>query len=329
MLFVNTIPIRTLVAVAALVATGAFADVTIGGNLNQAYTTTTVNGSSPSKTTGLSAASNSNFVTFAGSEDLGSGLKASFKFEPGVSLNGGNTFGGSREGWIGVAGAFGDIKVGQQYTDIFFTVVGTDPNGFNNIVGWGPSSAMLNSANGNSLVANTDTISYVLPTLVEGVTVAINSFRPNVLPEGSWNTTSHAATTSATTFGSTGNSYRVSYANGGLYVGYSARSAAADKGTAYAASYDFGVAKIAYTSIDSTISGTRTTDSTYTISAPVTSAASVGLSSGSYNAGTKTTNAQFGGYYNLSKRTQLYGIYGKSSATASTTTTAFGVNHAF
>jgi hypothetical protein len=186
---------------------------------------------------------------------------------------------------------------------------------------------MLNAANGNSLVANIDTISYVLPTLVEGVTIGINSFRPNSVGAGV-NATGTAFQV-PTTFGSTGNSYRVSYANGGLYVGYSSRSAAADKGTAYAASYDFGVAKIAYSSIDSTISGTRTTDSTYTISAPVTSAASVGLSSGTYNAGTKTNNAQFGGYYNLSKRTQLYGIYGKSSATASTTTTAFGVNHAF
>ena len=280
----------------------------------------------------------------SGSEDLGSGLKASFKVESTINLNAGiagNSFGGAREGWVGVGGAFGEVKAGQQYSDVFFTVIGTDPNGFNNIVGWGPASAMLSATNGASLVGHTnDTISYVLPTLVEGVTIGINSFRPNSRAAGWYDdstTTPKAGTvtqSAATTFGTSGNSYRVSYANSGLYAGFTGRSAGADKGTAYAASYDFGVAKIAYSNIDSTIGTVKTADSTYSISAPV-GALNIGLSAGTYStttgtaAAVKTNNSQLGAYYNLSKRSQLYAIYGKASATSSTTTTAVGVNHAF
>jgi len=333
---------KTLVAVAALVATGAFAEVTIGGNLNQGYTTTTTDGTT---TKGLSAASNSSFLTFSGSEDLGSGLKASFKYEAGVSVNGGNTFGGSREGWIGLSGAFGSVKVGQQYSDIFNTVVGTDPNGFNNITGWGPATAMLNKDNGYSLLAATDTISYTLPTLVEGLTVGVQSFRPNAMAPGAYQLATGAAFTeidTPTVFGATGSSYGVSYVNGGLFASVAGRTAGADKSTAYAVSYNFGVAKVAYTNIDSTIAGTlsalgagaavgKTTDSTYTISAPVGDNVTVGYSSGTYKIDdVKTANSQAGVYYNLSKRTQLYGIFGKSSADATNSSvTSFGVNHSF
>ena len=188
--------------------------------------------------------------------------------------------------------------------------MGTDPNGFNNIVGWGPSTAMLDTANSYALLGSLDTISYTLPSVIEGVGVSFQSLRP----------------TSTTT----GTGTSITYTNAGLYAGWANRLSGADKSTAYAVSYDFGAAKVAYSSIDSTIGGAKTTDSTYTISAPVTSAASVGFSSGTYNLdGTKTNNSQLGAYYNLSKRTQAYVIYGKASAASSTTTTAVGVNHAF
>ena len=112
-----------------------------------------------------------------------------------------------------------------------------------------------------------------LPTMIEGVGVAVQSFRPT-------NTTQ-------------GNSALVNYTNAGLYAGYSLRTAGADRASSAAVTYDFGVAKIGYTSIDATISGAKTTDSTYAISAPIGSGVSVGLTAGTLNVSTtKTTNTQ-------------------------------------
>ena len=322
---------KTLVAVAAFAAvTGAFADVTISGHVDQGYLTTTTNGTGAGKTTALAPILAPNLLTFSGNEDLGSGLKASFKMESSFNTSGattgagtvGNTgLTGARESWVALSGAFGTVTLGQQYSSMFWNTLGTDPNGFNNLPGitvtgnagsssWGPGQVML-AGSSAALVGSTDTITYALPTLVEGVGVSVQSIRPT-------NT-------------SQGNSALVNYTNAGLYVGYSLRTAGADRASSVAASYDFGVAKIGYTTIDATISAKKTTDSTYAISAPVGSGVSVGLTAGTMSVdGTKTTNAQAGAYYALSKRTSLYAVYGKAAQTAtSVTTTAFGVAHNF
>ena len=286
--------------------------------------TTTNNGTTGSKTTELAPILAPNLLTFSGSEDLGSGLKASFKLETKFATSGAATANGlgsaysARESWVALSGAFGTVTAGQQYSSMFFNVIGTDPNGFNNLGGidnaaftssWGPGQVMLN--NTAALAGTTDTITYALPTVIEGVGVAVQSFRPTNTTQGS--------------------SALVNYTNAGLYAGYSLRTSGADRASSAALTYDFGVAKIGYTSIDATISGAKTTDSTYAISAPVGSGVSVGLTAGTLNVSTtKTTNAQAGAYYALSKRTSLYAVYGKAAQTSkSTTQTAIGVAHNF
>ena len=126
--------------------TGAMADVTLSGNVNQGYTTDKITSAAnaTTKTTGLKSASAGSFLTFAGNEDLGSGLKASFKIETGMGMNNaGDVVGaavdgsaaGNREAWVALAGGFGSVTLGNQYTQAFLTVAAVDPNGVNNMAG--------------------------------------------------------------------------------------------------------------------------------------------------------------------------------------------------
>ncbi|WP_295760234.1 porin [Undibacterium sp.] len=68
---------------------------------------------------------------FKGSEDLGGGLKANFKLEMGInadegkSAQGGRTFG--RQAYVGLAGDFGAVNFGRQYTPVFVAIDSFDP----------------------------------------------------------------------------------------------------------------------------------------------------------------------------------------------------------
>ena len=255
----------------------------------------------------MAAAYASNFITFAGTEDLGSGMKASFKVEEAMTFNAATLGTGNRESWVGLSGAFGDIKAGTQYTNIFFTVVPVDPNGFNNIAGWGPATAMGDA----SAINSNDVITYTLPKLVEGLNISFQSFRP----------------TNTTTASSAGLNYTV----GALSAAWANQIAGADKTSAYGLSYNFGVAKVGFSNIDANIAAVKTTDNTYVISAPIGEAFSLAYSAGTYKKDTASTkNSQLGAYYNLSKRTVAYVNFGTSTGAASTTSvTAIGINHAF
>jgi len=70
-----------------------------------------------------------------GSEDLGNGLKANFVLESGFSPDkgtnntnqGGRLFG--RSAWVGLAGQWGQVSVGRQYTMYFWSLLDADPIG--------------------------------------------------------------------------------------------------------------------------------------------------------------------------------------------------------
>ena len=109
---------KTLVALAALAATGAFAQssVTISGVLDAGLNYT----SAPATNAAAWAIGrqNNNRVIFSGVEDLGGGLKATFaaqmRFEPNTGnpeSNGRPLFQG--ETTVGLSGGFGSLKVGR------------------------------------------------------------------------------------------------------------------------------------------------------------------------------------------------------------------------
>jgi len=80
---------KTLIALAAVAATSAFAQstVTVYGQADAAYTSVKSTTNSFSGIVG--AGRGSNFFGFMGTEDLGGGLKANFKLEAGYNLDNG------------------------------------------------------------------------------------------------------------------------------------------------------------------------------------------------------------------------------------------------
>jgi predicted porin len=141
---------KTLIALAAVAATGAaFAQstVTLSGTFdlsvqnakNDAGTATTMakNGMASSR------------IQFAGTEDLGGGMKANFTCDTTLSPNAGVAYaaaGGTtatattsfcdRIGLVGVQGGFGRVDLGGDYTPLFRITGIADPFGTNGVGSW-------------------------------------------------------------------------------------------------------------------------------------------------------------------------------------------------
>ncbi len=146
---------KTLIAVAALAATGAFAQVTVYGRLDVGYgnsvQTVDVGGATPAsidmRSNGaISAGSASSMFGIRGVEDLGGGLQANFQLEADVipetgrigQGNGASTALGDlvqngsttelfgRTSMVGIAGSFGAVHFGRDYTPLFKVVSASD-----------------------------------------------------------------------------------------------------------------------------------------------------------------------------------------------------------
>lgn len=131
---------KTLIAVAALAATGAFAQVSVYGRLDVGYanTKTEIDGVSTKANGVQSHNSASSFWGVQGSEDLGGGLKAMFKLEQDVYVANGNTgtsgsSGGAtgtaafnRTSLLGLSGGFGSVALGRDYVPTFKLAAATD-----------------------------------------------------------------------------------------------------------------------------------------------------------------------------------------------------------
>jgi predicted porin len=131
---------KTLIALAALAATGAFAQVSVYGRLDIGYGNHTItNGATETKLNGVESHNSvSSMWGIQGSEDLGGGLKANFKLEQDVYLANGNTgnsgsgngalnsSGFNRTSTLGLSGAFGSVNFGRDYTPVFKLVAASD-----------------------------------------------------------------------------------------------------------------------------------------------------------------------------------------------------------
>ena len=107
-------------AVAGLVSTGAYAQsaVTVYGVADLSFDSVSTSGGVAGAKTGsyTRVSSNSSYIGFKGTEDLGNGLKAVFQFENGVGADTGAMFNSARDTYAGLSGAFGDIKLGTLTT---------------------------------------------------------------------------------------------------------------------------------------------------------------------------------------------------------------------
>ena len=344
---------KTLVAVAAMAAvTGAMADVTIGGNIDQSYSSTKLNSAVKTTTIGGSGASNAlgeTFINFKGNEDLGGGLKASFTMEQQI-LNNGATFGGAnREGWVGLSGAFGNVQLGTQYAPMFsYVAAGTDPNGVSQGVGMGWATMGTVAIGGGN-----QTIGYTLPSLMTGLNIQL------AIKKGGTNSV-------GTTVAGDGSGSAISYTTGPFTVGYGTdttkntalqfntptelASAASDANTVAAASttsplkksatgisYNAGFATLSYLGAKAALAGDSVKSTTYAVGVPF-GATNVGYSTstGTVSDGgveSKYKSSQLQVTYALSKRTRAYfqsGSFSASSGTADKLSQqGVGIAHSF
>ncbi|MDI3509768.1 MAG: hypothetical protein PWQ61_533 [Betaproteobacteria bacterium] len=125
---------KTLIALAALASTAAFAQssVTLYGVADAALSKVT------DKSAALSSAGVMNNGTsrwgVRGTEDLGGGLKAGFNFEQGLSLNdgtlaksGAGEFG--RAAWMNLSGGFGEVRLGRTLNPSFYAAAAWELTG--------------------------------------------------------------------------------------------------------------------------------------------------------------------------------------------------------
>lgn len=142
---------KTLVALAALAATGAFAQssVTLYGIadvfLGSVKSSNRVAGLTTNLTQTVinSGGINGSRFGLKGSEDLGGGLKANFQLENGFNIDNSSFAGGTdvngvaaaqpnlfgRQAYVGLSGNFGAVNFGRQYTSYDEARGGNDPQG--------------------------------------------------------------------------------------------------------------------------------------------------------------------------------------------------------
>jgi len=344
---------KTLLAIAALAATsGAFAQssVTIYGVLDASLERIDA-------TKGITRVSSDNLSSsrlgFKGTEDIGGGLKANFVLEHNVKVDtgaAGNTRMWDRAAWVGLAGSFGELRLGRQDSsigDIAGNVLSAQTYDDFKYTG---------SRAGDKYRREDNAITYILPTFIPGLAAQLQ-YSTNV---------GVSATPGAEDTTDIGKAWGLSvkYAAGPISAGLGYLSAedetasvtanAGNKGDAVLvyAGYDFGVAKVVgYYDSESKLAGTKRF-SLYgaKVSVPVTPAFTVigGLSQAKNTLGTDNDDGallfSLKGVYALSKRTSVYGMLSyvgnednakltldKQAITAgdSVTGVAVGVRHVF
>ena len=365
---------KTLVAVAAMAAvTGAMAQATIYGTFDQAYRSdkVTVGTGLANTKKGIDGVLNGgNAIGFKGSEDLGGGLTASFVIELGMessdamtgysagtsttTLSGAAAGApsvsngvGNRQSHVGLAGGFGSITIGKQYSEVFNAACGFDLGGCANLVGSLPL-VIIGDENGD--VRRSNQVNYKLPALAAGLSINVGKSYGETVKMGaatgnknagdgtnfslSYATGAFAATFASESLDNTG-------VNGAAIVNDPAASLTSKKKTTVTGlSYNMGVAKFAYSSAKASIGTAISKGTSAGISVPF------GATTIAYESGTGETNAtgvtasklkasQVIANYSLSKRTTVYarqGAHQETAAGANTVkinVTAIGINHNF
>jgi len=330
---------KTLVALAALAATGAFAQstVTLYGKIDahiQSATQTTGGTDTAAGNVGLqvnSAGLSGSRFGFKGTEDLGGGMSAMFQLENGFNVDAGSAAQGGllfgRQAYVGLAGGFGSLTLGRQYSPLD-TVWGTyDAQGYT-------TNSAMNYAWNKGLHAEpgriNNSILYSAPAMGGFGAQLMYAPGEDKNPVTGQNASAYAGAL-------------VGYAAGpvGVHVGYESIGATAAAGVStsvndlvIAASYDLGVAKL--TAGYQRASAPAGDENGWMIGA-VIPAGAVTVSLGYARENNKVTglavdgqSSAFGGQvvYPLSKRTNVYADFmrGTTKAAAAAAGAAETVN---
>ncbi len=163
---------KTLVAVAAFAAvTGAMAEVTISGFIDQAYNTTRTTDADGVSSTVTSVGHNAigqDALGFAVSEDLGNGITAFGAINLIMDTTSGfGTVKSDNGSGIGVKGAFGTLGFGQGYSLVWKTSFASDA------AGWGAGVGNVHGVGAGTVGGNG--IGYTLPEFVPGLSVSLEA----------------------------------------------------------------------------------------------------------------------------------------------------------
>ncbi|WP_346285423.1 porin [Zoogloea sp.] len=144
-------------AVAGLASTGAFAqaNVTVYGVADATFDIVKISGDAKNdlgNTTRVST--NSSLIGFKGAESLGNGLTAVFQFESGVGFDNTGALGATRDSFVGLAGGFGTVVLGNLTGPTRALGGAVDVN--SGATGIGSNSGILGKL-GNNLIGTTDT----------------------------------------------------------------------------------------------------------------------------------------------------------------------------
>lgn len=345
---------KTLIALATLAAaTGSFAQstVTLFGVVDAAVTSTKTGAA---KTTAMTtSALNSSRIGFKGTEDLGGGMSASFHLEAGVNNDSGagagtntnnqasgqiagtTTVGSqgltfNRRSTVSLEGGFGEVRVGRDYTPLFWNQTVYDAFGTNGV---GASQANA-GANPASLVVGlraSNSIGYISPSF-SGFKVQVQTF----FGENASNDTVAGKNSGS------GNGLRATYDQGPISLAlatakYDTALNTTHEGTNLGASYDLGVAKVmaVYSQDQDSVSGVdadKVKGYALGVAAPLGAGTVKAAVSNSKQGTTVDTDKFAVGYvYGLSKRTSLYTTFAQTKPKTGDKTTGFdlGVSHSF
>ncbi|TXI66883.1 MAG: porin [Limnohabitans sp.] len=359
---------KTLIALAALAATASFAQssVTLFGVADTAVTYTKTGAAK--KTAMTTSGLNSSRLGFRGEEDLGGGLKAGFWMEAGVNTDsgagsatnsnnqatgagvtqgtaagtGGTTYGNpsinggsqgltfNRRMTVSLMGGFGEVRLGRDFTPLFWNHTVYDPFGTNG-AGASQANAAANPATLLVGVRASNSIGYLSPSF-NGFKVQLQTF----MGENASNDTTNGKNSGS------GNGLRATYDNGPLSVAlanakYDTALNVKHEGTNFGASYDLGVAKVmgVYSEDQDSTSGVKADKVKGTLigaTAPLgAGVAKIAFSNGKQGSTVDTDKTAIGYVYSLSKRTSLYTAYAQTKPKTGDKTTAFdlGVSHSF
>lgn len=310
---------KTLVALAALAVVGAASaqstvtlygrlDASVGQNeikTNAGYTART--GLANSQDLGM-AVNGSNLSGnrwgMMGTEDLGGGMRAKFQLESGFNVDDGTQAQGrlfGRHAWVGLAGGFGEVRLGRQTTilaDGPWAVTG----GYANYDAWSAASA-TGYGNAGSVAADVvrtnNSLKYLTPTMGGFTGTFVWSPAEDGLAGGA----------GAGSYWSLG----AGYVNGPINVQFGYESfdtrlvPQTTKQWALAGAYDLGVARLS-ASVERA-SRANVDDKGYALGVgvpfgPMT--LDLEYASEKTDGGNKANALNIRGVYNLSKRTHLY-----------------------